>query len=127
MSNICKICGTENNSEMCILKEMMFGSMDEFEYFKCSFCDCLQIKNFPSDIKKYYPPNYLSFTKSDQSFIKNYLLKKRDIFSLTGKGLIGKFLSKIFGQADFFLWYTNANLDKDEIILDVGCGGGDYL
>jgi SAM-dependent methyltransferase len=123
MSNICKICGNENNSEMYILKEMMFGLMDEFEYFKCGFCNCLQINKFPQDIKKYYPPNYLSFTKPSQSLIKNYLLNKRDKFSLTSKGLIGKFLSKKFGHADFFLWYSNANLNKDDSILDVGCGG----
>lgn len=102
----------------------MFGWKDEFEYFECGFCGCLQIKNFPPDIKKYYPPDYLSLTKPVQSNLKTYLLKKRDMFSLTGKGLIGKLLSKKFGHADFFLWFSNSGLKKNDSILDVGCGGG---
>lgn len=127
MSSLCKICGNENNTEVYILKEMMFGSLDEFEYFKCGFCGCLQINQFIQDINKYYPPNYLSFAKPAQSFLKKYLLKKRDIFSLTGKGLIGKYLSKKFGHPDFFLWYSQTNLNKADSILDVGCGGGGII
>ena len=62
-NNVCRICNTGNNVEEYTLKEMMYGLPEEFEYFKCSGCGCLQIKDFPSNIEKYYPPNYLNYPK----------------------------------------------------------------
>jgi hypothetical protein len=58
----CAICGNETNNKPFILKEMMFGFRDEFEYFQCSACFCLQIKNIPGSLEKYYPKNYYSFS-----------------------------------------------------------------
>ena len=126
-NNICRICGEENNYEEYKLKEMMFGWRDEFEYFKCSNCGCLQIKEFPSDIARYYPSNYVSFFSPDDSALKKYLLKKREVFALTGKGLVGKILSEWFGYPDFYLWFSEANFNKNDFILDVGAGKGELL
>jgi len=126
-SYTCKVCGSENNAEIYILKEMMFGMLDEFEYFKCENCKCLQIKEFPANIGKYYPKNYLSFSIVKQSSLKTYLLRKRDEFAISGKGLIGELLSKKFGHPDIFSWFSEANLNKNDSTLDVGCGRGQLL
>ena len=126
-NNKCRICGNENNSEKYILKEMMYGTREEFEYFKCSDCGCLQIESFPKNIQDYYPPDYLFFPKSDSSLLKNYLLKKREKYILTGKSFLGKFLSRKFGIPASYLWLKKVSLKPDDSILEVGCGNGELL
>ncbi|MDH3267581.1 MAG: class I SAM-dependent methyltransferase [Ignavibacteria bacterium] len=126
-NNTCRICNKEDNTEEYILKEMMFGWLDEFEYFKCSNCGCLQIKRIPENIGKYYPYNYVSFFSPNNSGLKKYLLKKRDLFAFTGKGILGKILSSLYGYPDFHTWFSEANFSKNDFILDVGAGKGELL
>lgn len=58
---------------------MMFGFRDEFTYFECSKCGCIQIIEIPRNMGKYYTPNYYSFKKLDKpnNFIKR--LWKKDV------------------------------------------------
>jgi len=51
----CKICGNKENNTEYTAREMMFGFRDEFNYFQCNNCQCLQIESFPENISKYYP------------------------------------------------------------------------
>lgn len=57
----CRICSLSSENEIFIGREMMFGTREEFEYFKCSKCGCLQISNIPDDLEKHYPSNYYSY------------------------------------------------------------------
>src|SRR5690349_13426984 len=70
---ICKICGHVNEVSWYTAKEMMFGFRDEFNYFQCPKCECLQISEFPDNISKYYPENYYSLTQNDE--VKFYGLR----------------------------------------------------
>jgi hypothetical protein len=72
---ICKICTNPHNNKTFQIREMMFGSREEFLYFECSKCGCLQIAEIPENIEKYYPPNYLrsSRQRSPESFIQRFL------------------------------------------------------
>lgn len=124
-TNTCRICGKENNSEEYILKEMMFGTREEFEYYKCSECGCLQIKEFPKNIQDYYPSNYLP--ESEYSTLKKYLRRKREISVLSGNGILGKILTNLFGYPLEYSWFTETNIKKTNSILEVGCGKGDLL
>ena len=89
---ICKICGNSENNKEFKIKEMMFGFRDEFTYFECSKCGCLQIAKIPKNMGKYYPLNYYSFKKKGESnnFIKQILKRKMNEYALFKKGLIGK-------------------------------------
>ena len=60
MNTQCRICNNSNDNQVYLVKEMMFGFPDEFVYFKCSNCGCLQISEEPADISKYYPTDYYS-------------------------------------------------------------------
>ncbi|MDR3625189.1 MAG: class I SAM-dependent methyltransferase, partial [Ignavibacteriaceae bacterium] len=81
----------------------------------------------PKDIEKYYPSNYLSFSSGKESLLRKYLLKKRDKYAMTGKGLIGKLLFNRFDYPDFYAWFSGVNIDKNDSILDIGCGNGRLL
>ena len=63
----CRICH-ESSSKTYIAKEMMYGTRDEFEYFECENCGCLQISEIPTNLGDYYPSNYYSFKRLDYRF-----------------------------------------------------------
>jgi SAM-dependent methyltransferase len=44
------------------VREMMFGLREEFEYHECMECGSLQIVEIPSEIGRYYPSDYCSFS-----------------------------------------------------------------
>jgi len=126
--NVCRICNTGNNTEEYSLKEMMFGLQEIFEYFKCSNCGCLQIKQIPDNIEKYYPANYLVYPEPKVNKVKKYLGQKREMSFLSGNGLLGKLLISLFGFNDTdLIWFSEAHLKKNDHILEVGCGNGKLL
>ena len=125
---ICKICGNSENNKEFKIKEMMFGFRDEFTYFECSKCGCLQIAKIPKNFKKYYPLNYYSFKKVDKSknFLKQILKEKRDKYALFKKGLVGKIISKKYPNVLFDM-VSRIEINYNSKILDVGCGAGNFL
>ena len=58
----CRICENEERNISFKLKEMMYGLKDEFKYFQCAVCDCIQIVKPPDIINKYYPGDYYSYS-----------------------------------------------------------------
>ncbi len=59
---ICTVCGNPNNNKPFTAREMMIGYGDEFEYFECANCGCLQISKTPNNLSKYYPTEYYSYS-----------------------------------------------------------------
>ncbi|MBC8472001.1 MAG: class I SAM-dependent methyltransferase [Planctomycetes bacterium] len=126
----CKICNNSEASKTYIAREMMFGYGDEFEYFECSECGCLQIKLFPNNLAKYYSPDYMSFCKPNipKLFFPISFIKQRRLrYSLGEKDLYGILFSKIFGNPSIPVWLPKAEVKSDYSILDVGCGVGRLL
>lgn len=105
----------------------MLGLRDEFLYFECSNCNCLQIAKNPDNIPEYYPSDYYSFRKNKTSGIKrysNFLLKYRIKLSvLPHTGMPGRLLNILLPVKKVnFLKGTIE--DTNVRILDVGCGNG---
>jgi len=124
----CRICNNEIENKEFKVKEMMFGFEDVFDYFQCANCGCLQIKEIPENISKYYPNNYYSFNvfpNKNKYNIKKVIKFLRDYYAVFDKGLIGKLVyKKIPNEALRSL--SKIKLSKNSKILDVGCGSG-YL
>lgn len=81
MSLTCKICKRAENFNEYVVREMLYGTREKFDYFQCSRCGCLQIKEFPRDLAQYYPDNYYSKNINFEEMVKERKVK-RNIESL---------------------------------------------
>lgn len=125
----CKICGNSENNKSYFVKEMMFGFRDIFEYIECGVCGCLQIKEVPANLEKYYPNNYYSFGKPKNlswlaSMIEPFVRKERAKYALTGRGLLGKYFARLKSSRAIYKWLKKCHIDFNSKILDVGSGSG---
>ncbi|MBD3675341.1 MAG: class I SAM-dependent methyltransferase [Planctomycetaceae bacterium] len=131
----CQIC-LASEGETFVVQERMFGTREEFEYFECADCGCLQLEAIPEEMSRYYPSGYYSFGGESRNDIstsgfKTRLKQKRDQAVLMGQTGAFRLLAN---------WYPNPELEKMSrwfiptgvrslkcSILDVGCGAGDLL
>ncbi len=60
--HVCRICGAEGLFQSYLVREMMQNTRDEFEYFVCDECKCLQIAEIPENLGRYYGQDYYSFS-----------------------------------------------------------------
>jgi SAM-dependent methyltransferase len=129
----CRICSNSEGHKAHRAREMMFGLRDEFDYIECSQCGTVQIAEIP-DLEKYYPPNYLSFDAESpvgRSPMHRLAAQFVGRYYLTGRGLIGKLLTRI--EPRFGNHYPESirrpdlGLRWDSRILDFGCGAGRLL
>jgi SAM-dependent methyltransferase len=128
--NVCKICKNTTGNKSFIAHEMMFGYRDEFKYFECAKCGCVQIKEIPDDLSKYYPEDYYSFQSPyylKENFLKYFLRRQRAKYCLNGKDIIGMLLSRMYGMPKYYDWFKRAEIKFESKILDVGCGDGHLL
>lgn len=106
---------------------MQFGFRDKFTYLECSKCGCLQIAEIPTNMERYYPPNYYSFQENVLgNFMTRFLVASRDRYVLFHKGFLGKLLSKRYPNDDLKA-IAKAGINLDSKILDVGSGSGGLL
>lgn len=57
----CRVCGERGAFLSYLVREMLNGTKDEFEYFVCDNCGCLQISDVPDNLGEYYGNTYYSF------------------------------------------------------------------
>jgi 2-polyprenyl-3-methyl-5-hydroxy-6-metoxy-1,4-benzoquinol methylase len=131
MNYQCKICCNAQAHQLVIAREMMFGFRDEFLYFKCPVCGCLQIAEIPEDLSKYYPQNYYSYRQvtlnRDGRFKRAIKVFLVDAY-MHGLTFLkyGPFLKR-FDSLELFLLEILKSFNKDTPILDIGCGNGHLL
>lgn len=127
----CKICEHAGDHKTFQVREMMLGYREEFTYFQCGHCGCLQIAKIPNDMSNYYPAQYYSFTHLPAEILKNplrkILKKRRDRYAVFSKGWIGKYLYTRHPNENLRMLSNVKNLTRQTKILDVGCGSGAML
>src|SRR6266704_3656797 len=126
----CRICQNTGEFKAYRVREMMFGLKEEFDYFQCDGCGCLQIKEFPENIAKYYPKDYYALrkiTSPDVGPVKAWLRKKRAENYVYGIWNLEALWSLLFGAQYYFRWLRTVNANFNDKILDLGAGNGGFL
>lgn len=126
MSNKCRICGNTKGNTKYTAREMMYGLREEFNYFQCAACKCLQMVSFPEDMSKYYPSDYYSFDEYDGKKFKGFkgaIKVKQYGAAALGGTLYKNTFGKIFGKKEYKI-FDGLNVTKETRLLDVGCGNG---
>jgi len=123
--NRCRICHAEAEHPLHRAPEMMFGSGESFDYFRCDACGCLQIETVPDDLGKYYSGRYYSYATPTFGLPERIARWFRDRYCLTGKGIVGKRL-EARNPNEKLRVLRLAGLGKHHKVLDVGAGSG-YL
>lgn len=129
----CRICNAEDNHSTFVVREMMFGTREEFEYFQCNICDCLQIASIPADLSKFYPSTYYSFNiqtsvAGEKSALQKFLERLRVSYALFNRGFKFAKLASYLVEPPSWLHSIGPLLRKCHIqsfnaqFLDVGCG-----
>jgi SAM-dependent methyltransferase len=112
---------------------MQFGSREQFRYFECADCQCLQLVEVPEDLFRHYPATYesLNIWPPDlfRSDLRGRLEGLRTRFILSGKGVLGRLLyAKWPAQAEIGLRALSLIAPRTtDRIIDVGCGTGHRL
>jgi SAM-dependent methyltransferase len=124
----CRICGHSGTARLYRAPETMFGTGEKFDYFVCSECGCLQIRDIPEDMARYYPHDYYSVAKRTnwRARLESRMLFLRDEYAYTGRGCLGR-IAHIFSPSPAMTHVRNLCIPKDARILDVGSGDGRHL
>jgi SAM-dependent methyltransferase len=136
----CRLCGSIGPHEILVVREMMHGTREPFEYYGCAACDTLQIVNVleGEELMRHYPPNYHSSNVSVSAWPKalQWLITQQDRFKLhTGGRLVGALMAatlldvivRVGTGGDAVRMLGQLAVEHDARILDVGCGGGALL
>lgn len=109
---------------------MYFGTREEFDYFECSRCGCLQIAEIPHDMSGFYPDDYYSFAALDETSLvkklRRFVSRKRNEYALFHRGVVGKLLYALRRPVMPFESLREFDALKDKVVLDVGCGSGEF-
>lgn len=110
----CVICGGTEGKEHTF-REKMFSTQEEFAYWECSVCGCLQIVKVPENLGDYYDGNYYSFSMGlsalERCICKVYGIAPQLAARIRRPGLAARAA-------------ICARPKPGARILDVGCGGG---
>lgn len=129
-ASTCRVCGASGRFPSHRTREMMYGTREEFEYFECSVCGCVQIREIPDDPSRFYPGDYFSFRSYqalDRNPVRRFIDPRRVRWRFEGRGVIGAVAEWVSRPFDYVRWVKDAGLGPDARVLDIGCGAGKTL
>ena len=111
----CPVCGCPAASSH-VVKEMMFGTREEFVYHECSGCGGLHLHDIPDDLGRYYPDGYYSMAARAASTPprpKVWLKSRRLAHTLGQTSLLGALLVRSFGRPAVPDWLMKLGLSPE--------------
>jgi SAM-dependent methyltransferase len=134
----CQLCGSTGPHRTVAVREMMLGTRELFEYYRCAACDTLQIVNAleGSELMRHYPSNYPCYNISAQPGAIRWLTTQQDRYKLRTSGWLVSALILALLPASIFRAVIGGDvvgmlsqlaLERDARILDMGCGDGALL
>lgn len=131
--DVCRICGNTESNARFTAREMMFGTREEFEYFSCPRCGCLQIVDIPGDMSRHYPKDYYSYSprlpRTRFSGLRRYLkLQRLKVILGERDSWFGRLLASRWPASQRLAeWFKPVGVRAGDAILEVGCGQGGLL
>jgi SAM-dependent methyltransferase len=134
----CRLCESTGPHQAYVIREMMFGTRELFEYFSCEECGTLQVvQELEGDeLMRHYPPDYYSYSAAERPKFFQWLISQHDRFKLRSGGrLVGRLLAaplpegfvRVLLGGDVVTMFARLDVARDARILDVGCGSGELL
>jgi SAM-dependent methyltransferase len=121
----CRLCGNRSGNRTHYAREMMLGLREEFSYIECVRCGCLALADIPTDLRRYYPPDYCGF-QAQEGGLRGLAKQLRvQAYFSCGYG-VGNWIASRYPRPDLAAMARMA-VPKGCRILDVGCGGGKLL
>lgn len=130
MSIKCISCGNSTHYQLHNVKEMMYGLRENFTYFECLECGCLQIVDIPASMDKYFDEKYYSFQRGGESNLTkkiiNLLIRERNRYSLFRQGILGQMVN-IKYRYPFGELLKKYGIEENWNILDIGPNTCEWL
>ncbi len=126
----CRICLNTEGNRILNLLESTEGPRETFDYVVCGACGCMQIKDIPADMSRYYSGEYYSFKRLDRfasSRLSRFFNSRRVAHALGRRNLIGNVINRYSRPVDYLEWMRRSGAGPASRILDVGCGSGKLL
>lgn len=126
----CAVCDNTRDNRPFQVREMFFGTRDEFTYFECADCGCVQITEIPTNLADYYPAGYFSlrdYSRLARSRFRSFVDTRRLRNAMGQPSLIGRLVDAVSTPLNYVEWVRIAGVDTSARVLDVGCGGGKLL
>jgi SAM-dependent methyltransferase len=122
----CRVCGSLGGHREFLAREMQFGTREEFAYFECADCGCLQIAEVPADLARHYPSGYYSSRPLDErkyAGLRGALRVLPLEASLFPDTLFRRAIARAFPRRHFAA-LAGLGVGRSARVLDVGCGNG---
>ena len=135
-SATCKVCGSSDTKPPFVVREMMFGTREEFEYFECAACGVIQLASPPRDLSQFYRAGYYAHRQRKLPEARQGLkqLQRQLRHWLTAlelqRPLLANVAMRTLGRPSRLPKWVVPLRDRLNVrskILDVGCGTGAAL
>lgn len=130
--NPCRICRDAGPHREWTVREMFLGTRDEFPYFECAKCGCLQICSVPENLAAYYPreyysPLHLSPDRRIKESVRRPFRTRRFESLLRGKTGLASIFPETVIPEHLIATMRRFGITRESSVLDVGCGPGKFL
>src|SRR2546430_13408151 len=121
-AHVCRLCGGPS-AKTYTIREMMYGTRDQFEYSECASCGALQRVKLDLDLDPYYPPTYYAFAVTTPSRARAIARVIRARISLSPSSPVREII-RLMWPHPAYEWLRRLRPGASTRMLDVGCGRG---